>query len=368
MAKVRGSLAGALVLMGVSVLVASPAYTTAASDRGAVYANVERIGWDLHRDCGFRVPRAAHPGTSLWFYCDTSARDRKGKLLYSSLRGTAAFGVDTPGRATRVTDLGPFGFPRALLPLTPRPCPGGTPKLEWLTGAIAVPGSTIIVLPFVTGCILGRRLAFYSWGIAEFDDRVGRVVAQKYDIFTVPFGSSERLPPELYLEAPVLANGYLYLYAPRCVTPNIFGSCTSDIYVARVPVATANDRSWRDPAAYQWRSGMRWVSQSYRARSIIDSAQVDRGVSVMWFPRLRRYLLLERIEYPSPRYRIWQSTDPTAGFTVRTSGVLPGRCRVAITAPCYGFILHPELSTATHIAISYYDTYDRHVHIGLVPS
>jgi hypothetical protein len=346
------------LLLATTLAAALPARGQAVQDHGPLRSNLDLHGWGAARDCGFSEPLVGEPGSSLWIFCD-SPITRPGQPGYF-LTSTAAIGPDTPGTAPAgLIELGPFGVPAQFLPpATGIPCAGYTPA--WASGALLLPFTSRILITHVSHCVAGGAFTPKRYGVAEWDGAT-RTLAHNAPAV---FAADGVLPAPLRLRSPVYHAGYWYFFANEC-TSTALGACTAGaVFVARVRVGedALGRRPWADPAQYRWRGANGWSASWAQARSVIADARPSAGVSVDWYASFNRFLLIEQTSIAG-HVRIWTATQPAGPWTLRRTAQVPcapgaGLCRTIIG--------HPELSTASEVALSFFQPADARVHVVTV--
>jgi hypothetical protein len=352
----------AVLLAWAWVLVPTPGGTQPVTDHGPVRSNLDIFGWSAVRDCGFSEPLVTNPGSSLWIFCDSHITRPDGSSY--DLTSTAAQGPDTPGTAPGgLVELGPFGVPTQFLAAaTGISCPGGyTPN--WASGAILLPFTTRMLIPYVSFCVSDSAgWGAKRYGVAEWD------AGSRSFSHNAPsvFANNAGLEAQRRLRTPVHFAGHWYFFGQECTRAS-FGACEEGrVFVARVSVganAGAN-RPWADPSRYRWLTPAGWTRLWNEARSVIPDA-TPVGVAVDWYPALGRYVLVEQTSLAG-HVRIWTATNPAGPWDLRISGQVP----CAPGPPdslCRALIGHPELSTPSEIALSFFQPSDGRVHVVTLP-
>ncbi len=338
------------------------------TDRGALRTNLDNYsGWYTNRDCGWSEPLATSPGSSLWVFCDS---DINGPNNYHAFyESTSASGPDTPGTAPTLVENGPYGVPAQFLPAsTSTSSCTRTPR--WASGMILLAFTTKIMIPYVVQCVNGLDYSTsLRFGITEYDASTNQFVSAGTNDAIFQAAS---LGVAYQLGSPAYYNGFYYFYGSHCDS-SAYTVCTSGrVLSARVAVGSngATTRPWLNPMNYQWWDGSKWQSNVFSAQSIIAGITPVGDVSVDWYPQFGKYLLVEQTDGVG-RFRVWQSSDPGQGWTVRASGQVPNCQPNSKGSLCRALIGHPELSTSTQLAISFFhpsnDVYNNRIRVATMP-
>ncbi|SMD17651.1 hypothetical protein [Kibdelosporangium aridum] len=334
-----------------------------------VTSNFENYwGVSLNRDCGFSEP--LDNGQALWLFCDTAWSDFNGSHFVSG--STAAVGPYSAGLVpTELNELsmspGPppkpphYGSPSQFLPapaglLNPsgQPC---TPNVgqypaSWITGIATVTPDNLLVT-YADLCVTDTEKPFFiqGFGIAEYNPANNAVTART-TVFSTP---GVQLPAAKILGSPIYTGGFVYLYGFEC-TNWFSGVCVNG------STNVARTDSWRAPGNYQWYSQGAFVYSHAQATNIIPSAAA--GVSVHRFGSAGLHAILQKDL--GGGFEVWRAATPVGPWIQRSSG------KVACSGGsghdlCRALTGHPELSTADHMMISYFNPGSGHVEAALVP-
>jgi hypothetical protein len=349
-----------LWLAAVLLITALPSGAQDVTDRGPVRSNLDTHGWSAVRDCGFSEPLVTQPGSSLWIFCDSviTRPDRSWYFLTSS----AAVGPDTPGTAPQgLVERGPYGVPTQFLPrATGIGCPGGyTPA--WASGAILLAFTSRILIPYVSFCVVPPgTMTPRRYGVAEWDTATGTFTHNA----TAVFRGQGSLAPALQLGSPVYHGGYWYFFSSECRRA-AFGACgEGSIFAARVAVGSdaVNERPWANPRSYRWLGPAGWTPAWGEAQSVVTDARPV-GLSVDWYPRFNRFVMVEQTSIAG-HVRVWTASSPAGPWDLRTSARVP--CAASPDddgSLCRAVIGHPELSTDSALALSFFQPADGRVHV-----
>jgi hypothetical protein len=180
------------------------------------------------------------------------------------------------------------------------------------------------------------------------------------------------MPPKELLTSPVFGkDGYLYWYSfssvctanPKCLRPAPYPNA---VYAARVSTAPAQ---WKRATNYQWwgltGSGTYgWTSEG-RATSIVTfpGNMQPFGIQVADYSAYtsHHFVLMVETTYDSPgkpvQFAAFESATAFGPFKLDVAGAVPDTC--PLNVGCYAVFGHPELSTNTQLAFSWFSSGDR---------
>ncbi|MGI5149937.1 hypothetical protein ACQEVC_26955 [Plantactinospora sp. CA-294935] len=356
---------------------------TAAAPPARVTSHYETAtGNTAARDCGYSVALPDQPGQALWLFCDTVFLDAAGEAFGFIGGTTAATGPYAPGAVPdQLSELPTPPATPAVPPRTdaPRPflptptglvLPDGRPcgtagtnsyAASWLSGATRGParlingydGSDLVALTYSDVCVRGNWVwTTQAWGISFYHPASNTFVAH-HRVFAT--GSTDDLAWQRQFGSPIFADdGFLYVYAFHCDDSG-FGTCgTGRTVLART--LWRGVAAWSRPLAYRYWTTDGWTSDITAADSVMSGARP-------FFLDVRAYSDgLAAIEQTSlgGHYRIWRAGSPAGPWTVGEERQIPD-CASSAESWCYAFFGHPELSTASHLMLSYYDPDQQHV-------
>lgn len=331
------------------------------------------------RDCGYSQQVSANPPRSLWLFCDTpvyvhrdAARYRSWVLKQFINGSTAAVGATAPGRppgqlaelpapgtgngATRRTGMPqPFlSTPAGLVTSAGQPCDAanGAYAASWISGVARVPSSTDLLITFNDYCVqTGTAPAFLheGFGLVQYDPGAN-ILSSEIRVFSgMDAGGS------LALGSPVFAGRYLYLFGPVCTEPGIGRCARGIISVVRVGALPLD---WANPLGYRWWSrntAAAWTSDRAAAASIIDGAR-PYAVSVADFTAVGHgFVLVEQTDVAGG-FEVFQAPAPAGSWAKIKTGRVPcGISHGGSMDLCRAIIGHPELSTRSRLALTYFD-------------
>jgi hypothetical protein len=223
---------------------------------------------------------------------------------------------------------------------------------SWIWGVAKEPSSTHLLISFQLYCVVPGNttnpFVDEGFGVVDYNPATNTLGTPKY-VYTTTGGS--QIPVQEQLVSPVFYDGYLYFFSSQCTSS--YGVCLSgDIYAARVPATSAD---WGNSADYKYWNGTSWVAGSSHATSFI-SGITPFGITVNTYPGKGLVILSNAGEYDSNGdLQIYTGSTPT-NFTLEgtDTDVLSDTCNVGIYG-CYALNFHPELSTNSELAFTYYD-------------
>ena len=334
-------------------------------------------GRNINRDGGYSVtvPGSGH---GLWFFGDSFWGDSY--LLGSTaavgpaVRGmvpTQLSEIPTPPAAVEVPDAGaPQRFlpvPEGLVAPDGTDCLGrvGSAPASWPTGAALIPGTYNVLVTYVDVCLtLPRTMVVQRFGVAEYDPLHNRIVAQ-HTVFDA--SRLAELPFPLALGSPVFAaDGYLYLFGSTCDdTANSSGVCLDGrVTATRV---SARPESWRSAGGYRFWNGAAWTADWSQVRTVLSGARPAGLVHVADAGALGKGLVMvEQLDLLGG-YRIWRSDYFVGGWSPVASGFAPCSHGEGQVDMCRTYAAHPDISTSSHLLMSYFDPGQAHVGVIAVP-
>ncbi|URM93401.1 DUF4185 domain-containing protein [Actinomadura madurae] len=333
----------------------------------------------IDRDCGFSAPLPGRPGGSVWLFCDTVWTGARRGLW---LGATAATGPAVPGRVpTGLTELptpagagiaaassprGPGAAPQGFLGTPPglvlpggAPCrvPGTAYSASWVSGAARPPGTGALLVAYTDVCVHGTTISTQGFGLVEY--RPGEnALTGRARVFSLPAG----LPFQQNLGSPVFSGGYLYLFASVCDAHGPGACLGGRVTLARV---RADPSAWRDPAAYEYRTGGGWTRDAFQAGTVVAGA-APYAVHVADYTALGRGLVMVEQRGLDGRFRLWRAPAPEGPWRAAGDGIVPCSGGSGLDQ-CRALIGHPGLSTRGALLLSYYDPAADHVTVRAVP-
>ncbi len=389
--RVRGIVAAVVVVM---TLIASSATAQADDPPPApVRSEFENYwGAGLHRDCGFAQPVPGQSGQAFWLFCDTAVTNLWGEPAGFIPGSTAARGPFTPGMVPTV--LSELPTPPAAVPAMPNhngpaqflPTPTGlyerngtTPcgtstgpddpidsyPASWISGLTTIPSTNRFLITYIDVCVqTGWVFVVSRFGMVEYTPSTNTLSGQT-TVFSAAPGADLPLQQQ-NLGSPIFgSDGNLYVFSKHCTAADAFTRCTGgSIWEARVASGSRGTAS-----AYRWRNGSSWVTSAASATSIVSGA-TPTDISVHSYANVGRGIVIVENNSLGGDYRLFSASTPSGTFSAlggpRNTG---GGCEVppGVDDFCHAMIGHPELSTTSQLAISYYAVEDRHVRVTTSP-
>jgi hypothetical protein len=362
----------------------SMAGTAAATDTNPqILSNWEtgNPGYSINRDCGYSIPDPTRSGQDLWLFCDSIPYE--GSTFNEAILGTdtAAEGPYTAGQAPQSLSELPTPPSAPTLPNSNAPAPfmplptglvdpynnsactgsndgvyspsyTGPYPASWIWGVAKEPNSSHLLISFQLYCVVPGNttnpFVDEGFGVVDYNPATNTLGAPQY-VFTSTGGA--QIPVQEQLVSPVFQGGYLYFFSSQCTSS--YGVCLAgDVYTARVPASSAD---WGNPADYRFWNGSSWVS-SYSSSASVISGVTPFGITVNTYPGKGLVLLSNAGEYSSNgTLQVYTGSSPTSWSLLTTdNNVLSDTCNSG-TYGCYALNFHPELSTSTNLAFTYYD-------------
>jgi hypothetical protein len=347
----------ALAIVAVALLCSTGLVTAGAAQPappkflGPLLSKSENPNVTLGRDGGFSV--ALPNGKNLWVFADTPRLEwiRGAWRLKAYFGGSSAAVLRsfTPGKPPtgRLIELAP-GKTRPktanAAPFIPMPnnvympngsgkrCDkkNGTPstnRVRWPVGAALMPDKTNVLVPYVITCVESSYFfTAQGWGFTRYNWKTNKFSQQPADVFPAKADGSGRSSRFLF-GSPIIVGKRVTFYSWEC--------CNTDGGVFQT---TLDLSALKNPAAYQ--------------------PQLLPGVHMTFDPSVAakskthsRYSMFVRTDFKGG-YELYSSTTPQGPWTPTASGVLP-RCDKS-PVPCHSLYIHPELSPAGRLLVSYH--------------
>ena len=334
--------------------VASPAATGAASGptlKGPILSAAETPSISWARDGGFSVPLPT--GVDFWVFGDTPRFQWQGDhwvmnaFIYGSTAAQRKFTPGKPldgplneiwlGHPTRSTNS-----PRQFLPLPNLYMPDGSGKVcnkknggskaesvRWVTGAALMPDRTNVLLPYLEVCVLGENgYTSEGWGFTLYNYKTNTFSMKPFAVFK-PHPSGAEIPAVQGFGSPIINNGKITFYSWS------WGGSDGGIYRTTM---NATLSALKNPASYQ--------------PELIPELPMSYNISVHRPSKTHAKNTMYMLRGSEGEYDIWASASPTGTWSKVGEGQLPG-CESAPLS-CRSFALHPELSPAKRLMVSYY--------------
>ena len=329
-----------------------------------VLSSAENLAQVLSRDAGFSV--ALPNGSDLWIFGDTTVYDTDGQQTVQTeyvSGSSAAEGATTPGQVPPPLDELPSPVASPAPPFVPGPrsepsqfipapsgvyLPDGSGVLcgadpgqlaeRWTTGAALLPGTADVLVTYEDVCVVGTfDFAFEGWGFMEYNWQTNSIDAGPFDTFP-PVASGDRLPQDLRFGDPVVTGGQVTLFSSVCTV--LYGECLAgQVYSTTFPDTLA---ALESQSSYVPTPALTDASASWQPASIDVAAYPDAP-----------YRMIETTALDGS-YSVLSAPTPSGPWHLQVTGQVPG-CEGLSSGFCYSLIGHPELSTAGHLMISYFD-------------
>jgi hypothetical protein len=391
-----------LLAMAAVASCAGPSRPSPGPAPGLVLSNYERATGDtVPRDCGYSSPLPAKPGWSLWLFCDTAVTSARGATIDRLILGTdtAAAGPyqagQVPSRLSEIPTppapaaLPSDGAPEPFLPAPQNlvrpgstlPCSGsGTYPAAWITGVAREPADAgagsrdRLLISYNDYCVTGDtgslgtdvpgHLTAEGSGLIEYDPATNRLGPLE-QVFGGTLGLAQSgiaLPVQQVLGSPVFHGGYLYQFGFCSAATLPTGCATGKVFMVRVQATPA---AWQNPLSYQYWTGAGWSLDPNTAASVLPAGH-PLGVSAGDYSAAGRGLVVVEQTSLAGDFQVWQASSPAGPWRHLRSGRVPCRAGKGDGAGnlCRAVIGHPELSTRSHLLISYFNPGNGHVELS----
>ena len=201
--------------------------------------------------------------------------------------------------------------------------------MRWVTGAALMPDRTNVLLPYLEVCVLGENgYTSEGWGFTLYNYKTNRFSMKPYTVFP-PSTDGTKLPTTQELGSPIIKNRRVTFYSWQC--------CVSgqSVYTTTLDATVA---ALKNPASYTPQA----------AGELPATFSINVAPPAKNHAKVTMYVLAGN----QGEYKIFKSPTPTGPWTQAGSGQLP-HCAEA-PHPCRSFALHPELSPANRLIVSYY--------------
>ena len=348
------------------------------------------------RDCGFSAPLPS--GVSLWLFCDSAVYDDiagSAPDLSATTRFVASATAALSPTATDPSPSQPVQLHEAAYPALPQrfvhssgrygppedrrdaTCPGGGTTYAWTKGMVTLPGTSRVVAWFQDHCPdLASAFAEYDVGVATFDapalgpDDLGddvRVTATARHDSVLVNPAPAAGDGWTWGQGPVVHGDHLYVFSSRSARFDCNGTTCSLVTPGLVAVArvTWADGAYTDGSRYEYYAGDgTWSAEETDAVSVLPDVAWPSGdgLSVAWYPQVGRYVMIHANSRFTPTNGASVRTAPTpwgpwtgpvdVGLDASSSYANPdGGCLTPTS--CRTFLLHPELTGADDLYLSY---------------
>jgi len=343
----------ATALIALSATLVLPAAAGAAGGPtflGPLLSRAETPTTSWGRDGG--VSLALPNGKDFWIFGDTpryqwsNGQWRLTAFIQGSSAGQRAFTSGKPldgpltevrvGHPTQSTNQ-PLQFlaaPKLYLPDgSGRACTkaNGGPSVEavrWVTGAALMPDKTNVLVPYVEVCVIdASTYSAEGYGFALYNYKTNKFAAKPYDVIP-PTADGATIPTKQFFGSPIIKNGKVTFYSWECCATQHIFTTTLNATVAAL----------KNPASY--------------SPTPTSGVPPTFNLSVTPPSKTHTKITMYVLTGTAGEYEIYTATAPTGPWTKSASGQLP-RCDQP-SAACRSFALHPELSPAKRLIVSYY--------------
>jgi hypothetical protein len=351
---VRAGWAAAAAVLAFSATVVFPAVSGAASGPtflGPLLSQAETPSITWARDGGISLPLPN--GKDFWIFGDTPRFQwyggawRMTAFLQGSSAAQRAYSpgkkLDGPltevriGQPTKTTNQ-----PKQFLPSPSLYMPDGSGKactkknggssveaVRWATGATLMPDKTNILIPYIEVCVINAATYHpQGWGFTLYNYKTNKFTMQPYDVFK-PTPDGAEIAPKQFFRSPIIKNGKVTFYSWQC--------CVSgqSVYTTTMSATVA---ALKNPASYS----------PTAAGDLPGTFNLTVSPPAAGHTKTTMYVLAGN----KGEYEIYASAAPTGPWSKVGTGQLP-RCADAPSG-CNSFGLHPEISPAKHLIVSYY--------------
>jgi hypothetical protein len=343
----------ALVCICTSALFAATTTADASPSptlKGPILSRAETPSITWARDGGVSVPLPN--GKDFWIFGDTPRYQwtnnawRMNAFIYGSTAAQRAFTPGKPldgplteiwvGHPTKSTN-----GPKQFLPLPKLYMPDGSGRgctkanggstvesVRWVTGAALMPDKTNIFIPYVEVCVMNEYgYVSEGWGFTLYNFKTNKFTMKPYAVFP-PSTAGTAIPSSEVYGSPIIRNGKITFYSWD------FGSESRGIYATQV---SANVTALKNPASY--------------APVLMPDLPESYNIHVVPPAKGHTKITMYMLRGSDGEYELYSASAPKGPWSMVGSGQLP-RCEQA-TVPCRSFALHPELSPAMRLMVSY---------------
>ncbi len=364
-----------MMMLGVFVLIAGVAFTGLSSAArastasqsaemplppNAVASAFENPTRWLGRDEGYSVP--LRNGNDLWIFGDTPIAKlvNGGFAITRLVKGSTAMEGPAGGAWDQYSEvrigepLNTGNDPSSFIPQTPlvvympdgsgRTCTaanGASEEGRWPSGAALIPGTDEVFVTYYDVCVVGGNYPVEGWGFMEYNWATNEIDVGPTDVLQ-PSTAGAALPSNELFGSPVFDGGNLYLYSASCAA-NVFGTCTNG---GQVWAATVADFSTNGPSPAS-------LLPLPLATTKSAAWAPDTGtVNVQYYPGAG-WRMIEQTNLGGG-FALFSASSPSGPWSLESNDTVPG-CQQPTQLFCYAFFGHPELSTSTQLALTYFD-------------
>ena len=196
-----------------------------------------------------------------------------------------------------------------------------------MTGLALMPDRKNILIPYVEVCVLGATYRSQGWGFALFNFKTNKFTMKPHSVFPAQTDGSS-IPATHVFGSPIIRNGKITFYSWSC--------CSS--YEIHTTTMNANVATLKNPASY--------------APSVAPGLPHTIFLHVSPPSKTHAKLTMYVMTGWTGEYDIYAAKAANGPWSKVATGQLPG-CAEALR-PCRSIALHPELSPAKRLIVSYY--------------
>ncbi len=349
----KAALVVALVSLAGAVLypVSSSGASAQPTFLGPLLSRAETPTTSWGRDGGFSLPLPN--GKDFWIFGDTPRYQFKNGAwtLTGFIQGSSAAQRSyTPGKpldgpldevwAGHATS--PTNSPIQFIPAPQLYLPDGTghtctkanggSKVEavrWVSGAALMPDRTNILIPYTEVCVVNENVYRpEGWGFTEFNFKTNKFTIRPYTVFpATPNGAS--ISSSQFFGSPIVANGQVTFFSWACCGQG------SGVYTTTLDATLA---ALKNPDSY--------IPQP------VPSLPPTFNLNVEPPSKTHSQFMMYQLAGNGGQHNIFAATNPTGPWSQVASGQLPWCGNSPL--PCNSFALHPELSPAGRLIVSYH--------------
>jgi hypothetical protein len=201
--------------------------------------------------------------------------------------------------------------------------------VRWATGAALMPDRTNILIPYVEVCVLGAAGHWaQGWGFTLYNYKTNRFSQKPYAVFP-PSSDGATIPTNHMFGTPIIKNGRITFFSWECCTPGQSVHTTT----INATVGALKKRA------------------SYKPKPVPDlpaTFLINVAPPSKTHPKITMYVLTGT----KGEYEIYAASKAQGPWSRVASGQLPG-CPES-PRRCRSFALHPEISPAKRLVVSYY--------------
>jgi hypothetical protein len=343
-----------VVALTAAVAPPAPAGSAAAPAKflGPVLSRAENASTTLTRDGGFSVGLPG--GRNFWVFADTPRyefKQNRWKVTAVVPGSTAGIARFTPGKVLRsaLTEIKPGAAlkpsrqPARFMPTPPAYMPNGSGKrcvktgngpgafsVRWPTGAALMPDKKNILVPYAIVCVFNiREFHLQGWGFSLFNYKKQKFTVPATDVIPAR-RSGAGMPSWQMYGSPLVVGNNVTFFSWACCAPG------EGVYSTTVK---ATEKALKRRSSY--------------TPTLLPGLPPARNVHVANKSKTHSKFTMLIPEGEHGEYSIYAAPSPNGPWTGVTSGALP-RCAKKINLCNNSLALHPELSPAGRLVVSYH--------------